>query len=98
MESHENLDEIDRDLVALAQHSASRDLTGRIFRAIDAVEGTSGFLAFAGLVTLPHAGEALLSRLRVGVQPVTPTTISTLLATVIGVRALLESIEQNGNE
>ncbi|MET8151179.1 chemotaxis protein CheW [Actinoplanes sp. NPDC049668] len=98
MESHENLDQIDRDLVALEQEPGSRDLISRIFRAIHTIKGTSGFLAFTRLETLAHAGESLLSRLRDGVQPVTPTTITTLLATIDGVRALLEAIEQDGNE
>jgi two-component system, chemotaxis family, sensor kinase CheA len=98
MESHENLDQIDRDLVALEQDPSSRDLISRIFRAIHTIKGTSGFLAFTRLETLAHAGESLLSRLRDGVQPVTPTTITTLLATIDGVRSLLEAIEQNGAE
>ena len=98
MESHENLDQIDRDLVALEQEPGSRDLISRIFRAIHTIKGTSGFLAFTRLETLAHAGESLLSRLRDGVQPVTPTTITTLLATIDGVRSLLEAIEQHGNE
>ena len=98
MESHENLDQIDRDLVDLEQEPNSRDLISRIFRAIHTIKGTSGFLAFSRLETLAHAGESLLSRLRDGVQPVTPDTITTLLATIDGVRSLLASIEQNGSE
>jgi two-component system chemotaxis sensor kinase CheA len=98
MESHENLDQIDRDLVHLEQDPGSRDLISRIFRAIHTIKGTSGFLAFTRLETLAHAGESLLSRLRDGVQPVTPETITTLLATIDGVRALLAAIEQNGSE
>jgi two-component system chemotaxis sensor kinase CheA len=98
MESHENLDQIDRDLVELEQEPNSRDLISRIFRAIHTIKGTSGFLAFSRLETLAHAGESLLSRLRDGVQPVTPETITTLLATIDGVRSLLAAIEQNGNE
>src|SRR3954467_5921269 len=98
MESHENLDQIDRDLVDLEQEPNSRDLISRIFRAIHTIKGTSGFLAFGRLETLAHAGESLLSRLRDGVQPVTPETITTLLATIDGVRALLAAIEQHGNE
>jgi two-component system, chemotaxis family, sensor kinase CheA len=98
MESHENLDQIDRDLVDLEQDPNSRDLISRIFRAIHTIKGTSGFLAFGRLETLAHAGESLLSRLRDGVQPVTPDTITTLLATIDGVRSLLASIEQTGTE
>src|ERR687893_3013121 len=98
MESHENLDQIDQDLVALEQDPGSRDLISRIFRTIHTIKGTSGFLAFNRLETLTHAGESLLSRLRDGVQPVTPDTITTLLAMVDGVRALLAVIEETGGE
>ena len=98
MESHENLDQIDRDLVELEQDPSSRDLISRIFRAIHTIKGTSGFLAFTRLETLAHAGESLLSRLRDGVQPVTPETITTLLATIDGVRSLLAAIEETSGE
>ncbi|MBG0566857.1 chemotaxis protein CheA [Actinoplanes aureus] len=98
MESHENLDQIDRDLVSLEQEPDSRDLISRIFRAIHTIKGTSGFLAFSRLEKLAHAGESLLSRLRDGVQPVTPETITVLLLCIDGVRSLLSSIEEKGTE
>src|SRR5690348_16675674 len=98
MESHENLDQIDRDLVSLEQEPDSRDLISRIFRAIHTIKGTSGFLAFSRLEKLAHAGESLLSKLRDGVMPVTPTTITTLLATIDGVRSILASIEETQAE
>lgn len=98
LESHENLDQIDRDLVALEQEADSRDLISRIFRAIHTIKGTSGFLAFSRLEKLAHAGESLLSKLRDGVMPVTPSTITTLLATIDGVRSILSSIEETQAE
>src|SRR5690349_15789067 len=98
MESHENLDQIDRDLVSLEQEPDSRDLISRIFRAIHTIKGTSGFLAFSRLEKLAHAGESLLSKLRDGVMPVTPATITTLLATIDGVRSILASIEETQAE
>ncbi|MEU4421113.1 chemotaxis protein CheA [Actinoplanes sp. NPDC024001] len=98
MESHENLDQIDRDLVSLEQDPNSRDLISRIFRAIHTIKGTSGFLAFSRLEKLAHAGESLLSRLRDGVQPVTPETITVLLLCIDGVRSLLSSIEETQSE
>ncbi len=98
MESHENLDQLDRDLVDLEQQPGSRELISRIFRTIHTIKGTSGFLAFSRLESLAHAGESLLSRLRDGVQPVTPQTITTLLEMIDGVRALLASIEDTGAE
>jgi two-component system chemotaxis sensor kinase CheA len=98
LESHENLDQLDRDLVALEQQPESRELLPRIFRTIHTIKGTSGFLAFARLEALAHAGESLLSRLRDGAQPVTPDIITTLLALVDGVRTVLARIEQVGRE
>ena len=98
LESHENLDQIDRDLVSLEQEPDSRDLISRIFRAIHTIKGTSGFLAFSRLEKLAHAGESLLSKLRDGVMPVTPSTITTLLATIDGVRSILSSIEETQSE
>ena len=52
VESHENLDQLDQDLVALEQEPDSRPLLGSVFRTIHTIKGTSGFLAFR------HAGEA----------------------------------------
>jgi two-component system chemotaxis sensor kinase CheA len=98
VESHENLDALDGDLVALEQDPASRDLISRIFRTIHTIKGTSGFLAFGRLETLTHAGESLLVRLRDGAQPVTPATITALLTMVDGVRALLAEIEASSTE
>jgi two-component system, chemotaxis family, sensor kinase CheA len=66
VESHENLDQLDRDLVALEQDPTSRDLLSSVFRAIHTIKGTSGFLAFGRLEQLTHVGENLLARLRDG--------------------------------
>src|SRR5438874_3016180 len=98
VESHENLDQLDRDLVSLEEQPQSRELVSRIFRTIHTIKSTSGFLAFPTLESVTHAGESLLSRLRDGTQPVTADTISTLLAMVDTVRALLASIEEGGAE
>ena len=98
VESHENLDQLDRDLVSLEEEPQSRELVSRIFRTIHTIKGTSGFLAFTNLESVTHAGESLLSRLRDGTQPVTADTISTLLAMVDTVRALLTSIEESSGE
>src|SRR5690606_6660573 len=66
VESHENLDQLDRDLVALEQAPGSRDLLSSIFRTIHTIKGTSGFLAFDTLEQVTHVGENLLVELRDG--------------------------------
>ena len=42
VESHENLDQLDRDLVALEREPGSRELLASIFRTIHTIKGTSG--------------------------------------------------------
>ena len=98
VESHENLDQLDRDLVALEREPGSRDLLGSIFRTIHTIKGTSGFLAFGKLESVTHVGENLLARLRDGKMSMTPQTTDVLLAMVDTVRDLLATIEQRGNE
>jgi two-component system chemotaxis sensor kinase CheA len=98
VESHENLDQLDRDLVALEQDPNSRPLIGSIFRTIHTIKGTSGFLAFGHLESVTHVGESLLSRLRDGALELTPERTSALLEMVDAVRGLLAEIEESGTE
>jgi two-component system chemotaxis sensor kinase CheA len=98
VESHENLDQLDRDLLALEQNPGSRELLASVFRTIHTIKGTSGFLAFHRLEKLTHVGENLLSRLRDGRIALTEERATTLLKMVDAVRALLRNIEQTGTE
>src|SRR3954470_12253747 len=98
VESHENLDQLDSDLVALEQDPNSRERLSSIFRTIHTIKGTSGFLAFNRLEEVTHVGENMLSRLRDGELALTPARTSVLLQMVDTVRALLTSIEASGGE
>jgi two-component system, chemotaxis family, sensor kinase CheA len=98
VESHENLDQLDSDLVALEQEPDSRDRLSSIFRTIHTIKGTSGFLAFHRLEEVTHVGENMLSRLRDGALELTPQRTSVLLRMVDTVRSLLASIEATGGE
>lgn len=98
VESNDNLDQLDRDLVSLEQDPTSKDLLGGIFRAIHTIKGTTGFLGFSKLESVAHAGESLLSRLRDGVFTLTPEITSGLLVMVDSVRSMLASIETSGND
>ena len=93
LESHEGLDQLDADLVALEQEPGSRELLSSIFRTIHTIKGTSGFLALNRLEALTHAGENLLSRLRDGELELTSHRAGVLLRLVDTVRALLALIE-----
>jgi two-component system chemotaxis sensor kinase CheA len=98
VESHENLDQLDQDLVALEQDPNSRDRLSSIFRTIHTIKGTSGFLAFNRLEEIAHVGENLLSRLRDGALDLTPSRTDALLHMVDTIRALLAAIEATGGE
>ena len=98
VESHENLDQLDADLVALEQEPDSRERLSSIFRTIHTIKGTSGFLAFHRLEEVTHIGENMLSRLRDGALELTPQRTSVLLQMVDTVRSLLGSIEATGGE
>lgn len=98
VESHENLDQLDRDLVELEQQPDSRERLSSIFRTIHTIKGTSGFLAFNRLEQLTHVGETLLSRLRDGEAVMTPAIAEALLSMVDTVRALLEVIERTSSD
>jgi two-component system chemotaxis sensor kinase CheA len=98
VESHENLDQLDSDLVALEQDPASRQLLGSVFRTIHTIKGTTGFLGFGHLEALTHAGESLLSKLRDGKLGLTAEITDALLMMVDAVRGLLAEIEATGQE
>jgi two-component system chemotaxis sensor kinase CheA len=98
VESHENLDQLDQDLVALERDPGSRELLSSIFRTVHTIKGTCGFLAFGTLESVTHVGESLLSRLRDGEMTLNAQITTVLLEMVDAVRSLLDSIEQSGKE
>lgn len=95
IESHENLDQLDRDLIELETSPSSRDLLARIFRTIHTIKGTSGFLAFHNLEKVAHVGENLLVRLRDGHMTMTQETTDVLLLMADTIRDLLGVIEES---
>jgi two-component system chemotaxis sensor kinase CheA len=98
VESNENLDRVDTELVQLEADPGSKELLASIFRGIHSIKGACGFLGFNKLQALAHAGENLLSKLRDGALVLTPEISSALLATVDGIRQMLASISGSGQD
>jgi two-component system chemotaxis sensor kinase CheA len=98
VESHEGLDRLDRDLVALEQSPRDATLLSAIFRCIHTIKGTCGFLGFGKLEGVTHVGENLLSDLRDGKVHLSPEITSALLRLVDAVRQILGAIEASGEE
>ena len=98
VESNENLDRLDQELVKLESDPSSRELLASIFRTIHTIKGSCGFLGFATLERVTHAGESLLSRLRDGALSLNAEITSELLALVDATRQMLEAIRATGQD
>src|ERR1700694_1356965 len=98
VESYENLDRLDRDLVGLEKNPRDRDALAGVFRTIHTIKGTCGFLGFNKLEKVAHVGENLLTRLRDGQLTLNPELTTALLGMVDAVRQMLGNIEVSGNE
>ena len=101
IESNENLDRLDQELVKLESDPTSKPLLASIFRTIHTIKGSCGFLGFTHLEKVAHVGENLLSRLRDGELKLSADITSGLLAMVDAVRHMLAEIqatEHDGND
>lgn len=101
VESNENLDRLDSELVKLESDPSSAELVSSIFRTIHTIKGSCGFLGFSKLEKVAHVGESLLSRLRDKKLSFNPEITSGLLAMVDAIRTTLGKIQatdQDGEE
>ena len=98
VESSENLDQLDRDLIALEERPDDSRRVASIFRAVHTIKGNSGFFGFSKLGALAHSGEHLLGKLRDGRLSLDDRVSGSLYSMVDAVRAILRSIEETGGE
>ena len=98
VESYENLDRLDRDLVGLEKNPQDRDALAGVFRTIHTIKGTCGFLGFNKLEKVAHVGENLLTRLRDGQLTLNPEITTALLGMVDAIRQMLKEIGSTGQD
>jgi two-component system chemotaxis sensor kinase CheA len=98
IESHENLDQLDADLVGLEEATAPAEALGRIFRTLHTIKGSCSFLGFPHLEAVAHAGENLLGKLRDGKLKLNSVIMDALLRMVDTIRTMLAGIENTGHE
>jgi two-component system chemotaxis sensor kinase CheA len=98
VESQENLNTLDHELVALERDPAAKSGLPKIFRIVHSMKGSAGFLGYRNLGNVAHVGENLLSLLRDGKLAPTSEIISALLALVDAIRAMLGAIEASGTD
>jgi two-component system chemotaxis sensor kinase CheA len=98
VESNENLDQLDNDLIALEEDPSNSDIMGSIFRTIHTIKGTCGFLGYGKLEKVSHVGENLLSKLREGELQLTDERTTALLKMVDAIRQMLTLIEETQSD
>lgn len=98
VESYENLNQVERDIIDLEKTSTDGEILVRIYRAIHTIKGNCGFLPFPKLESVAHASENLLGYLREGKLDLNPNIVSALLQSIDTIRQLLSNIEASGNE
>jgi len=92
IETHENLAQLDLDLVTLERDPTERETLARVFRTLHTVKGTAGFLGLQKLQAVAHAAENLLSSLRDGALIFDADIASALLKVVDAVRQMLDAV------
>lgn len=93
IECYENLEQMDRDLLALEQDPNSTQLLRGIFRTMHTIKGGAGFLGLGGLEQLAHAAENLLGKLRDNTLTLTAEITSALLEAVDVCNCGLHAVE-----
>ena len=98
IESSENLDQLDKDLLALEADPADPQRLASVFRTVHTIKGNSGFFGFSKLGAIAHSGEHLLGKLRDGTLRLDDRIAAVLYAMVDAIRSILQAIEATGSE
>ncbi len=98
LETHENLAQLDTDLITLEKKPTERETLARVFRTLHSVKGTAGFIGLMKLQAVVHAAESLLSKLRIGEIVFNQRIATAMLGVVDAIRQVLAAIEADGSE
>ena len=98
LESRENIDEVERDLVAWEKHPTAKMAVDRIFRAFHTLKGTCSLLGFERLESIAHQAESVLCGVQKGYLAIDTATITALLKVSDAIRLLLRQIDATGEE
>lgn len=98
VETKENLDHLDEELLALETNPEDSDIINAIFRRVHTIKGVCGFLDFHKLEAITHAGETLLDKLRSNELQVSDQIITLLLTLCDAIRTIVQCIEETKAE
>jgi len=98
LESTENLNRLDSEIIELEQRPADKELLASVFRTIHTIKGTCGFLGFPLLERIAHQAESLLSLLRSGERRLSPRLVALILECMDAIRRILANVEATQKE
>jgi len=93
LDSREQIDTLGAGLLQLEREGGNIELINDLFRSAHSLKGASGTMGFTAIVTMTHAAEDLLDRLRQGKLDVSIEMIDILLAVTDRVKAMLTQVE-----
>ena len=96
IEARELVEQATSDLLALERDPTDRERLDGAFRAFHTLKGAAGIVDFAPMARAMHAAEDVLSAVRKGERPVTPTLIGDCLACLDQVVQWLDAIQDSG--
>ena len=97
VETIENLDMVDAELVRFEHEPHDQTIVARIFRLVHTIKGTCGFLALPRLERITHSAEGLISQFRSG-RPATVPEVSLVLKAIDSIRFIVQSLGEAGQE
>ncbi len=98
VETNENLNQFELELIALEKGSAGEETIQVLFRILHSFKGTCGFLGYPRLEKLAHAGENLLFHLREGNVKISTTITNLLMKMSDLIRGGINHIEKDRKE
>ena len=98
VESFDNVEQVERDLLSLERQPSSEAVLNSVFRSVHTIKGSAGFLGYTKLEKVTHVAENLLGSVRAGSKAFDRNVSERLLSTIDVVRTILQSIESHGFE
>lgn len=98
IESTDNLDRTEHDLVGLEIGADNREVLAATFRTLHSIKGACGFFDLDHLSRLAHEGESLLALLRDSPEIVSDPEVQLLLDLIDGLRRHLAQVELTGSD
>lgn len=93
VESYDNLEQAERDLLTLEREPKSGQVLNSVFRNIHTIKGSAGFLAYGTLERVAHVTENVLESVRSGHIDFEPEVSECMFRSVDAIRKILKSIE-----